>query len=48
MQSELVVESFFPQSYGTIKQRDMSETIDFFDMANKQKAFIFDYIMDIP
>ena len=25
-------ESFLPQSYGAFKQRDISETIDFFDM----------------
>ena len=29
-QSELVVESFFLHSYGTFKQCEISETIDFF------------------
>ena len=28
--SKLAVESFFPQSYGTFKQRNIYETIDFF------------------
>ena len=31
-QSELTVESLFPQSYGTLTLRGSSETNDFFDM----------------
>ena len=27
-------QTFFPQSYGTFKQRDILETIDFFDIVN--------------
>ena len=38
--SEVAVESFFPQSYGTSKQRNISKIFDFFfDM--DQKLFLF-------
>ena len=33
--TELAGESFFPQSYGISKQRDVSESIDFYDVAYK-------------
>ena len=36
-------ELFFPQSYGTSKQRDISETNDFFDMVYRTKKIIFHY-----
>ena len=38
---------FFSQSYGTFEQRDNSATIDFFDMLNVLKIFVFDYVIDI-
>ena len=41
------VESFFPQSYGTFEQRNISTTIDFFDMAHGTKNVSFDHIIDI-
>ena len=44
--SELAVECFFPQSYGTFKQRYITETIDFLDMAYGTKKNIFDNLID--
>ena len=41
---ELTVERFFPQSNRTFKQRDISETVDFFDIAHGGKIFLFDHI----
>ena len=41
--SELAVESFFAQSYGTFKQRDIWVTIDFFQygLYNKKRVFFY-------
>ena len=39
---ELAVESFFPQSYGTLKECDISKTIDLFDMAYGTKNISID------
>ena len=42
MRSELVVESRFPQSYEKLKQRDISEIIDFiFGIAYGTKKVYF-------
>ena len=40
-------ESFFPQSHGTCKQRNILETIDFFDMVHGTFFFLFEHIIDI-
>ena len=45
--SDLAVESFFPQSYWTFKQRDISETIEFFNVAYRTKMFLFDHLIDL-
>ena len=40
------VKSFFPQSYGTLKQRDISENIDFSDNIYWATMFYFHHIVD--
>ena len=47
-QNELAVKSFFPQSYGTFKQRDIWEITDFSDMAHgTKKMFLLTHLIDI-
>ena len=38
-QNELALESFFPQSYVTIKRRDISESVDFWGKVMEQFFF---------
>ena len=45
--SDFSVENFYPQSYGTIKQRNITETINFFHIAYKDFIFIFEHKFDI-
>ena len=45
--SELVVESFFPQSYGTFKQRAVSEAVELKIWLMKDKVILFDLIKEI-
>ena len=46
--NELAVDSFFAQSYGTYKQRAVSETMDFFSIwLIEQKIIHFDHTIEI-
>ena len=41
MWNDIAVEGFFPLSYGTFKQCDVSDTIDLLDMAYRSKNVSF-------
>ena len=44
---ELAVDIFFPQPYGTFKQRGILETDHFYNIAHRTKNVIFDDIIEI-
>ena len=45
---KLAVESFFPQSHGTLKQRDLCGTINLINMAYGTRMALLDHVLDIP